>query len=72
MARGRGAAARPKEVTMWMPGITAPPAVPPPPAARAAVSDVPPPPAARPAVSEVRPSPAAPLRVVAGPPGAPS
>jgi hypothetical protein len=31
LARGRGAAARPKEVTLWMPGVTLhPPAVPPP------------------------------------------
>jgi hypothetical protein len=32
-ARGRGAASRPKEITMWMPGITAPPPIPPAPAA---------------------------------------
>lgn len=31
-ARGRGAAARPKEITVWMPGITAPPPIPPAPA----------------------------------------
>ncbi|MDT4994132.1 MAG: hypothetical protein QOH97_4024 [Actinoplanes sp.] len=31
-ARGRGAAARPKEITMWMPAITAPPPIPPAPA----------------------------------------
>jgi len=34
IARGRGAAARPKELTMWMPGITTPPPIPPPPAGR--------------------------------------
>ncbi len=32
LARGRGAAARPKEVTMWMPGVTIRPLTPPPPA----------------------------------------
>jgi hypothetical protein len=31
-ARGRGAASRPKEITMWMPGITTPPPIPPAPA----------------------------------------
>ena len=31
IARGRGAAARPKEITMWMPGIAAPPPNNPPP-----------------------------------------
>jgi hypothetical protein len=31
-ARGRGAAARPKEITMWMPAITTPPPIPPAPA----------------------------------------
>ena len=30
-ARGRGAAARPKEITMWLPGSTALPPIPPPP-----------------------------------------
>lgn len=29
LARGRGAAARPKEITLWMPGLTHPPSFPP-------------------------------------------
>jgi hypothetical protein len=32
-ARGRGAAARPREATLWMPGLTTPPPIDPPPAA---------------------------------------
>jgi hypothetical protein len=32
-ARGRGAAARPREITLWMPGLVAPPPIKPPPTA---------------------------------------
>ncbi len=60
LARGRGAAARPKEITMWMPGVTVRPfTIPPAPAATDPESDRP-----VPAATDPKPSRAA-LAVVA-------
>jgi hypothetical protein len=82
-ARGRGAASRPKEITMWMPGITTPPPIPPAPASSGPRTPATAPPAdpapaalapaasGRTAMASVGPAPAA-LEVVTSPGSAPS
>jgi hypothetical protein len=66
LARGRGAAARPKEITMWMPGVTVRPfSIPPSPVA-AGVDAPGPGPSSRGAADGSGPGPGAALRTAAG------